>query len=158
MTYNNDENIAFEKCINFLNSIGIKTIFRKIGTNSFLPGLLVENGMIVIDKDTLEHPGDILHEAGHLAVVPTKHRHSLTEKNIIKRSNREGEEMMAIAWSYAACMHLMIDPFFVFHEQGYRGGSQQIVDSCGKNDYIGLLMLQAAGMTTGEKMIKWLRE
>lgn len=77
--------------------------------------------------------------------------------------------MMAIAWSYAACMHLVIDPFFVFHEQGYRGGSEQIVDSCGKSDYIGLLMLQAVGMTTSEKqatseipsyphMIKWLRE
>lgn len=171
MTYNNDENIvAFEKCISFLNSIGIKTIFRKIETDSFLPGLLIENGMIIIDKDTLEHAGDILHEAGHIAVVQTAHRHRLTEKNLIKRSNREGEEMMAIAWSYAACMHLEIDPFFVFHEQGYRGGSKDITDSCSKNDYMGLLMLQALGMTTDGKqaesesipsyphMIKWLRE
>lgn len=170
MTYNNDEKIvAFEKCISFLNSIGIQTIYRKIETDSFLPGLLIEKGNIIIDKDTLEHAGDILHEAGHLAVVPTAHRHLLTEKNIIKRSNREGEEMMAIAWSYAACMHLLIDPFFVFHAQGYRGGSEQIVDSCSKNDYMGLLMLQAVGMTTDGKqtqseelptyphMIKWLR-
>lgn len=170
MTYNNDENdVAFEKCVSFLNSIGIKIIFRKLETNSFLPGLLIEKGTIVVDKDTLEHAGDILHEAGHLAVVPTAHRHLLTEKNIIKRSNREGEEMMAIAWSYAACIHLLIDPFFVFHDQGYRGGSEHIVESCIKKDYLGLLMLQAVSMTKGEKqagsdipsyphMIKWLRE
>lgn len=171
MTYNNDEKIvAFEKCIVFLNSIGIKTIFRKIEADSFLPGLLIENGTIIIDMDTLEHSGDILHEAGHLAVVQSAHRNRLTAKNIIKRSNREGEEMMAIAWSYAACMHLEIDPIFVFHEQGYRGGSKEITDSCSKNDYMGLLMLQALGMTTDGKqaqsesipsyphMIKWLRD
>jgi hypothetical protein len=171
MAYNNDEKIvAFEKCVNFLNSIGIKTIYRKIEADSFLPGLLLENGNIIIDKDTLEHAGDILHEAGHLAVVSTAHRPRLTAKNMIKRTNREGEEMMAIAWSYAVCMHLEVDPFFVFHEQGYRGGSEQIVDSCSKNDYMGLLMLQAIGMTTDGKqalsepvspyphMIKWLRD
>jgi hypothetical protein len=171
MVYNNDEKtVAFDKCVNFLNSIGIQTIFRKIETDSFLPGFLIENGMIIIDKDTLQHPGDILHEAGHIAVVPTAHRSRLTEKTIIKRRNREGEEMMAIAWSYAACMHLLIDPLFVFHDQGYRGGSSQITESCSKNDYMGLLMLQALGMTTDGKqasadatpsypyMKRWLRE
>lgn len=171
MTYNNDEKVvAFDKCISFLNSIGIRTIYRKIEADSFLPGLLIENGTIIIDIDTLEHRGDILHEAGHIAVVQSAHRNRLTAKNIIKRSNREGEEMMAIAWSYAACMHLDIDPSFVFHDQGYRGGSTQITDSCSKNDYMGLLMLQALGMTTDGKqeqsgsipsyphMIKWLRD
>lgn len=164
-----DETTAFERCIEFLNYIGIETTFRKIGNKSFLPGLLINKGMIIIDRDALEHPGDILHEAGHIAVVPAADRSSLSEKSIIGRRNRETEEIMAIAWSYAACMHLLIDPFFVFHEQGYRGGRDYITDSCSKKSYIGLSMLEKIGLTANEKnarrlhiepypyMIKWLR-
>ena len=35
-----------------------------------------------------------------------------------------GLEMAAIAWSYAAAIHLEIPPAVVFHEAGYRGGSK----------------------------------
>jgi len=165
---NLDESATFEQCIGFLNNIGIETSFRKIG-KTFLPGLLIHKGMIIIDKDLLEHPGDILHEAGHIAIVPAIDRPGLSEKGIINRKNREGEEIMAIAWSYAACMHLLIDPFFVFHEQGYRNGRDYITDSCQNKSYIGLSMLEKIGMTANEKnarrlnipsyphMIKWLR-
>jgi hypothetical protein len=164
------EMVLLEQCVDFLNNIvGIETTFRKIGNKSFLPGLLINKGTIIIDKDALEHPGDILHEAGHIAVVPAFERLGLSEKGIIKRRNREGEEIMAIAWSYAACIHLSIDPFFVFHEQGYRGGRDYITDSCRDKNYIGLDMLENAGMTLTEKkarrlnlssyphMAKWLR-
>lgn len=161
--------VIFEKCIAFLNEIGIPTVFRSFGHDSFLPGFLIENGTIIIDKDMLQYPGDILHEAGHIAVVSPADRVRLTEKAIIKRKNREAEEVMAIAWSYAACLHLMIDPTFVFHENGYRGGSSCIIDSCSRNEHTGMLMLQSIGMTTDGKqtacddmpyphMTKWLRE
>lgn len=162
--------IKFDKCIDFLHSIGIETIFREIGAEGFLPGLLINKGAIIIDRDRLEHPGDILHEAGHIAVVPAGDRHSLTEKGITRRTDREGEEMMAIAWSYAAAIHLDIDPAFVFHDDGYRGGSDFITESCNNNDFHGLTMLQRIGLTVNEKrarhlqvdawphMVKWLRD
>jgi hypothetical protein len=106
MKDNDDDEMAlFEQCIEFLNQIGIETIFRKIGNKSFLPGLLINKGTIIIDQQALEHPGDILHEAGHIAVVPAADRAGLSEKFIIGRKNREMEEIMAIAWSYAACIH-----------------------------------------------------
>lgn len=146
-----DEMALLERCVEFLNSIGIETTFRKIGNKSFLPGLLINKGMIIIDKDALEHPGDILHEAGHIAVVPAIDRPGLSERNIPTRKNRESEEVMAIAWSYAACIHLLIDPFFVFHEQGYRGGRDYITDSCRLKNYIGLSMLEKIGLTVNEK-------
>ena len=72
-----EEMALLQRCVEFLNSIGIETTFRKIGNKSFLPGLLINKGMIIIDKDVLEHPGDILHEAGHLAVVPAMDRQTL---------------------------------------------------------------------------------
>ena len=142
-----EEKVMFETCITFLNSIGIKTVFRRIDFDSFLPGFLIENGTIVIDNDRLQYPGDILHEAGHIAVVSFADRSRLSEKSIIKRKDREAEEVMAIAWSYAACIHLKIDPSFVFHDDGYRGGSSSIIESCSKNEYIGMFMLQGVGMT-----------
>ena len=160
---------TFEKCIVFLNDIGIQTIFSTIEYDSFLPGLSIERGMIIIDTDLLKHPGDILHEAGHIAVVPAADRSRLTEEAIIKRKYREEEEVMAIAWSYAVCIHLDIDLNFVFHEEGYRDGSTYIIDSCNDRTYFGLPMLQGIGMTADEKhaqqlhipayphMIRWLR-
>lgn len=158
-TAHSPEMALLEQCIDFLNNVvGIETSFRKIGHNSFLPGLLIYKGTIIIDKDALAHPGDILHEAGHIAIVPAIDRQHLSEKDIIKRKNREGEEIMAIAWSYAACIHLSIDPFFVFHEAGYRGGRDFITDSCRDKNYIGLAMLKQIGMTVNyPQMIKWLR-
>lgn len=157
-----EEKVIFETCVTFLNSIGIKTVYGKIAHDSFLPGFLIDNGTLIIDTDNLQYPGDILHEAGHIAVVSCKDRVRLSEKSIIKRKDREAEEVMAIAWSYAACMHLDIDPSFVFHKEGYRGGSSSIMESCSRNEYIGMLMLQGVGMAkdvmSDPTMVNWLRD
>lgn len=157
------------KCIDFLHEIGIKTVFKKTSGHTFLPGLKIENGIIIINPDELKYPGDILHEAGHIAVVPSNERAGLQGGEIADRANREAEEMMALAWSYAACVHLHIDPHFVFHEGGYKGGSH-IAENFLAKRYIGLPMLQWIGLTADEKnaaemnipayphMIKWLRD
>lgn len=166
MRYNEqEENQLFEKCIAFINDVGIHIEFRDLNEDSFLPGFNIENGKIIIDRSMIAHPGDILHEAGHIAVVSKVDRPRLTEEAIIKRKNREIEEVMAIAWSYAACVHLDIDPAYVFHESGYRGGSETIIDSCQKNEYMGLFMLQSLGMAKENKqpagvpsMLNWLRK
>lgn len=159
---------ALEKCIAFLNGIGIETKLKQLGQDSFLPGLSIEEGSIIIDRDALTYPGDILHEAGHIAVVPAAERLTLNAASIEKRPNREAEEMMAIAWSYAACVHLGLDTYFVFHDGGYKGGGNYIADNFREKKYIGVPMLQWIGLTADEKnaqslqvppypyMIKWL--
>jgi hypothetical protein len=165
-----NDSAALEKCVAFLNSIGIGTVFRKIDQQSFLPGLMIENGGIIIDREQLLFPGDILHEAGHIAVTPAARRPTLGTESISKSDQRDAEEMMAIAWSYAACVHLELDPYFVFHDDGYKGGGSYIADNFKEKKYFGLPMLQWVGMTADEKraaqlkvspypsMIKWLRE
>ncbi|HEY8895396.1 MAG TPA: hypothetical protein VIM79_11300 [Niastella sp.] len=158
-----------DKCIQFLNNIGIPVSFRKIESGCFLPGLLIEQGGIVIDNEALLYPGDILHEAGHIAVVPAGRRSLLNQQAIVESKERETEEMMAIAWSYAACIHLQIDPHIVFHEQGYKGDGKNIVENFKAGQFFGTPMLQWCKMTIEPKnaksdepvyphMLKWLRE
>ncbi len=164
------EESALEKCILFLNGIGIVTTLIASDPNGFLPGLSIHRGTILINLSRLDNPGDILHEAGHLAVIPSDDRPLLNDADISKRVDREAEEMMAIAWSYAACIYLGIDPRFVLHENGYKGGANYIVEQFEKSEYFGLPILQCVGLTANEKtaarlnilpyphMIKWLRD
>ncbi|HET7897102.1 MAG TPA: hypothetical protein VFL47_05520, partial [Flavisolibacter sp.] len=107
------------------------------------------------------------HEAGHLAVIPTSDRKTLDGPAIAKRKDAPAEEMMAIAWSYAACLHLRIDPAFVFHEAGYKGGGASIVENFREKRYFGVPLLVWLGMTsdkeTGDGIVypamrKWLRD
>jgi hypothetical protein len=161
--------IVFSKCIPFLKSIGIETIFRKIETLCFLPGLLIENGHIIIDRDQLLYPGDILHEAGHIAVTPAADRGLLNNQAVLESKSRETEEMMAIAWSYAACIYLELDPLIVFHESGYNGTGENIMENFRSGRFFGIPSLQWCGMTmepgnsrNGDvvypEMMKWLRD
>lgn len=162
----NDEH--FEKIVRFLDEIGIEVGFRILNDEDcFLPGFLIENGKIIIDESKLLYPGDILHEAGHIAVVPAAERSTLEGPLIAQRKDAPAEEMMAIAWSYAACVYLNIDPVFVFHEHGYKGDGVNIVENFQDGRYIGVPVLQWLGMTTTNTengkpvypaMIKWMRD
>jgi len=160
----------FDQSVQFLKSIGIDVIFKDLDDDTFLPGLLIADGCIYIDKEKLEFPGDILHEAGHLAVIPAAERKQLNATTIGHRKDHAAEEMMAIAWSYAACKHLNIDPYFVFHESGYKGSGNAMADQFNEGKYIGVPMLQFAGMSAEPRMAetlnlpafpvmaKWLRD
>ncbi|WP_121353655.1 hypothetical protein [Flavisolibacter nicotianae] len=157
----------FEKTLGFIHSIGIETSYCSLPEQDcFLPGLSIEEGRILIDKEKLRHHGDVLHEAAHLAVVPAADRNTLSGPAIGQRKDAPAEEMMAIAWSYAACIHLSIDPHFVFHGQGYQGGGESIVENFSNGNYIGVPMLQWLGLTTTAPgadsvypvMKKWLRD
>jgi hypothetical protein len=161
--------ILFEKAIHFLHEIGIETADAPLEEDAcFLPGFMIKHGKILIDKNKVKYPGDLLHEAAHIAVVPSAERFFLEGENIGKRKDADAEEMMSIAWSYAACIHLNMDPHFVFHEQGYKGGGASIVENFEAGNYFGVPVLQWLGMTTTAKdsaaqkvypeMIKWLRD
>ncbi len=159
-----------EKCISFLTAIGIEVRFEELNDTCFLPGLSINNGVLLVDTAHLKYPGDILHEAGHIAVVPVAERVTLTAAVIEKRAMRQAEEMMAIAWSYAACIYICLDPYVVFHDEGYKGGGSYIADNFNNKKYFGLPMLQWKGMAADEKnavvlaikpfphMIKWLHD
>jgi hypothetical protein len=150
----------------FLKEIGIEVRGGNIGHETFLPGIDVVRGALVVDEEKLLYPGDLLHEAGHLAVLTPDER--AAAGTTIDTGG--GEEMAAIAWSYAAALHLGIDPAVVFHPDGYKGNSAWIIDNFSNGQYFAVPLLQWMGLTVDDKkatelsiepfpqMIKWIRD
>lgn len=112
-----------EKMMNFLSERGIPTRFQALDSECFLPGLAIEQGTLLIDSEKLKWPGDILHEAAHIALNPPSRRAAVSGKLEVSPA----DEMAALAWSYAAAVALEIDPQIVFHEGGYKNGGAQLV-------------------------------
>jgi hypothetical protein len=139
----------------FLRGIGIPVTAAEL-PESFLPGIAIERGGLLVDESRLEYPGDLLHEAGHLAVAPPDVRSGLSGDI----DDMPDLEWAAIPWSYAAALEIGIDPALVFHGGGYRGHSPGLLRNFQLGVPIGLHHLVAAGMTTPErypKMERWLR-
>lgn len=154
--------------VQFLCSIGIPVRKENIEGKTFLPGITTQEGAILIDESKLLYPGDLLHEAGHLAVlIPEKRsRFHLEEKD-----EEMGNEIGAIAWSYAALTYLKLAPEVVFHPHGYKGQSDWHIEMyTGGTANIGVPLLQWMGLCYDNKkaaengaepypvMQRWLRE
>lgn len=149
----------------FLTSIGIEVIEKEFSETSFLPGLKIENGKLIVDQQKLLYPGDLLHEAGHIAVTSAAERSILSDNIMDNRPGKEGEELSAMLWSYAVCLHLKMSPEVVFHKDGYKGDSEWILDNYKNKTFIGLPLLVWMGMTSAQNdingfphMTKWLRD
>ena len=156
---------TFSTIAAFLAGIGLPVEIGEIHHPTFLPGIHADSGILRVDPSRLSFPGDLLHEAGHLALLTEQQRSQVTGDV----GDNGGEELGAIAWSYAAAVHLQLDPNVVFHEHGYRGGSQSMLENFAAGRYIGVPMLQWRGLCLDEKsavpsgikpyphMLRWLR-
>lgn len=130
----------------FIESIGIEVIEGPIPDSCFLPGLRIDRGRLLVDMQQLLYPGDLLHEAGHIALVPRVERHTLMDETIGQRPNAAAEEMAAIAWSWAAGKHLQLAPEIIFHADGYRGGGSNIIENFEQERYFGVPYLHFLGL------------
>ena len=145
----------------FLAEIGIETEEVALPDGTFLPGLLIDQGRLLIDPARLLYPGDMLHEAGHLAVASAQERPRMSGNVMENQPEREGEELAAMLWSYAACQALGLPAEAVFHPAGYHGQSTWILDNYRQGTYIGLPLLVWMGLTTTDafpRLTRWLRE
>ncbi|HKX85940.1 MAG TPA: hypothetical protein VJL37_04665, partial [Flavobacterium sp.] len=87
------------RILQFIKGIGIEILEEKLGDDTFLPGLSLKANAVVIDFDKLKYPGDILHEAGHIAVASPETRALIGTAAIPEGWPDGGEEMGAILWS-----------------------------------------------------------
>lgn len=159
----NADNDLTSKICDFLNQIGIETVSTEIEENTFLPGIKIIGGVLTFDPAKLLYPGDLLHEAGHLAIMLPERR----KKCCGDVGKKAFEEITAIAWSYAAIRHLNLDAEILFHPAGYKGSSAALIENFADGRYIGVPVLEWLGMSSGEKkaaetglpaypqMIKW---
>jgi hypothetical protein len=152
-----------ERLVAFVRGIGIEVRTATLPEKTVLPGLDIRHGAILVDVERLAHPGDILHETGPLAVTDP------AERSAPQLSPTPADEMTSIAWSYAALRHLALDPAIVFHEDGYKGEAESLIENFTAGRYFGVPMLQFYGMAfeprraaaTGAEpyppMLRWLR-
>jgi len=151
-----------EQILAFLDRIGIGVSLEPLGDDTFLPGVTIRNGALVADLAKLRWPSDLLHEAGHIAVTAPADRPDL---NAVR--DDPGEEMAALAWSYAASVEIGLDPRILFHD-GYRGGGAALASGFAAGRGVGAPMLAWFGMCAEPhrrddplepypKMARWLR-
>ncbi len=142
---------------------------KKLSGRCFLPGLELYKNTIWIDYDRLRHPGDLLHEAGHIAVTEPSLRHLIGTPEIMADWPSQGDEIAAMLWSYAALNHLKLPPEVVFHPGGYKEDSQWLINEYENGRYHGLPLLEWMGLCYSPQnaleenkpafpnMIKWIR-
>jgi hypothetical protein len=134
------------KLATFVRSIGIEVQACPIDWKSRFPGLDIRMGAVLVDEGQLLHPGNILHEAGHIAVHdPARRAHP-------KFSPTKGEELGTLAWSYAAALHLGLSAEVVFYPGSYGGWAPALIENFAEGRYIGVPLLQRYGMAVEPRL------
>lgn len=159
---------SLESIVDFLNRIGIETVEGCVPASSFLPGVRIEAGRLTYEA-RMPWPGDLLHEAGHIATTPPALRPGLTDGVDLPVEVAHATEAEATAWAYAALHHLGLPPAVLFHPGGYHRASEQLIAMFGAGVFPGAYGLAQSGMTLigaeavarGEavypRMTNWLR-
>ncbi len=154
-----------DKMVAFIEGIGIPVQFAPLTEATFLPGILIDRGQLVVDRAQLAYPGDLLHEAGHIAVMDPPQRGVLRGDV----SKAPGDEMASICWSWAALKALDLPADLLFHPHGYKGGAEALVENFEAGRYVGLPLLswygmsaeppqaEALGLAPFPQMTRWLR-
>ncbi|MDB4383952.1 hypothetical protein N9042_00470 [bacterium] len=131
-----------EKLLGFIDEIGISYRFGGMNGDSWVSGVQFVNGVMVVDRESLQYPGDLIYMAGLLATLPPTQRASYSNNE----RPESAHEMGAIAWSYAAARYLSIDPKVVFHDGGYQDGADQLIAQLSGPQPVGGPLLQWYGM------------
>jgi hypothetical protein len=157
----------------FLGEVGIPLREERIERDTFLPGIAIQGGVLVIDRERLQWPGDLLHEAGHLAVLPPAARQRASDDLQALAPDADADfagELEALGWAYAAATAIGLPVDVLVHAGGYKGQSQSLIQMYALGIYPGLQGLCRAGMAESPafmpacgpvhypRMLKWLRD
>lgn len=160
----------YRAIVDFIAGIGLNIVEETLPADTFLPGVALRDGGLVVDPAALVWPGDLLHEAGHLAVLPAAIRDRANDDLADEAGVDHAGELEAMAWAWAAAVELGLPPEVLIHEGGYNGKSRDLLQMYTFGVYPGLRGLCAAGMTAAPgfapeplpvrypQMLRWLRE
>lgn len=150
-------------CYRFVRSIGIEIEEKTIAGKTFTPGITIIGSKLIVDREQMKYPGDLLHEAGHIALLTEAQRTKLDGDATADDKRTEGYELGVLSWSYFAALEAGVPPEAVFHSDGYKGESQWLLDNFRDKKYIGFPLLEWMGIAKkspeGEpEIIAWLRK
>jgi hypothetical protein len=173
-TLRSAETMYYPECLppmlDFLDRIGMPFKAGPFGQDGFLPGIQIVNGEMLIDPDRLAGSGDVLHEAGHIVIVPSRWRSELGNDVIESldavvatdpdaaddfqlQTSIKMSEFMAQAWSYAALKDLGLPPECVFFPGSYKYHPDMkphpMATWVESGTHFGIMALSQVGMTGG---------
>ncbi|MCW8329690.1 hypothetical protein MD588_12810 [Photobacterium sp. SDRW27] len=152
--------------MSFLNNIGLSIEYTLLDEKTFCSGISLKEGRLYIDRGKLFSPGELLYQAGKIAVSPSVDRAKLNGHIL----HEPCDDMMVIAWCWAALKHLNLTSDVIFATSRYGDSSCEIIEKFSTGRSIGVPLLQWAGMTNEPTrnlndnmvvfpaMIKWLRD
>jgi hypothetical protein len=155
--------------IAFLTRIGVPVSEETLPADTFLPGIALRAGGLAVDTEKLMWPGDLLHEAGHLAVLPAALRGDAHDDQLNQEAEHAGE-LEAMAWAYAAAVELSLPMTVLIHDGGYHGKARDLLQMYTYGVYPGLRGLCESGMAAAPgftldcgpvrypQMLRWLRD
>lgn len=175
-----------QKAIEGLRRLGIPIRLTQIRENSFIPGVWIDRGTLVVNPEHVFFLGDIFHESGHLAITPSRLRSFWTpntnlddpEAELAKEMYRivvspegfalQGEgivrqilqmgEAEAIAWEYAAILEVGFDPVPIFAEPSRLSGEGlELLSNLSSGCYLGIHGLHHSKMSTKRGYPKMLK-
>lgn len=158
--------------IDFVRSIGLSVTegIAQDVEGAFVPGVRIVDGGLIVDSATV-FPGDVLHEAGHLAIIPAQFRPLATgtlrqvfkamtqhlkdnptllggwPEDLVCRGILQSGEAEAAAWQYAAAHQIGMPDEWLFPPESFNGESEDTLLRLKANQYFGINGLQAAGWT-----------
>jgi hypothetical protein len=159
----------FHRAADFLRSISIQVTLDATASG-FLPGIEIRDGELFLAAADDCLVGDMLHEAGHIAVTPSPFRRllggdaeiSVAEamtkyiddhpnafsypEDPVARGILQSGEQEAIAWSFAAAAHIGLPTDLPFR-QGFDNGGPLIHRMLEVGEFSGINGLAAGGMT-----------
>lgn len=169
---------AITKAANFVASLGI-SIEIVPGVSGFLPGIRIVDGGLEYDPNVTSS-ADILHEAGHLAVLPARYRadaqsdiddmisgmldhasqHYTIDSPELRAAMQSGE-CEATAWAFAAGKHLGLSPTETIEPNGYEGDGLGVHRNLELKAYLGINGLIHGGMCQSRRefptLTRWLQ-
>jgi hypothetical protein len=138
--------LELDSILGFLRAIGLKVQACALEGDTFLPGIEVREGGLLYDLQRLAWPADLLHEAGHLAVMPAALRPGLSGDLHDCSTVPHAGEAEAIAWAYAASLAIGLNARSLFHAGGYQGRGESLAFTFEAGCYPGAAGLVAAGL------------
>lgn len=151
-----------ERVMQFLHEIGI-AVCTLPGASGFIEGVEVVNGGLHVDPRA--RASSLLHEAGHLAIVPARFRHHLNgdlgvgmntimdeamsldlePDSQLQRALFQMGDPEATAWAWAAGKHLDVPEDEIIRTDEYGGDGDEIRFSLALRAYVGIHGIAHAG-------------